>query len=123
MAQRLPQGLLVGVLDFAAHGQAVGDAGAFHWLTLSIFNSLELSYEHRQVICQDFPENIHINGIVAMNQPMTKTDNLRPGNGGGFLSGVNGNLAGRLADNFQEPDQGQTENPVCIEVGARYTVN
>ena len=27
MTQRLPQGLLVGVLDLAAHGQAVGDTG------------------------------------------------------------------------------------------------
>jgi hypothetical protein len=36
----------------------------------------------------------------------------------GLLSGASGNLAGRLTDNFQEPDQGKAENPVFIEVGA-----
>ena len=56
-------------------------------------------------------------------QPMAETDNLRPGNVGSLLTGAGSNPVGRLSDNFQEPDQGQTENPVGIEVGASFTVN
>src|SRR5262245_39047031 len=38
--------------------------------------SFEQWYQHGQIAVDDFPENIEIDGIVAVNESIAKTDNL-----------------------------------------------
>jgi hypothetical protein len=69
---------------------------------------LENSGQWSVISNQYYPKNVEINSIVAMNQPISEPDNLRPGDARVLLPGVNAHPVCGLTDNFEEPDQSQT---------------
>ncbi len=66
----------------------------------------------------DLPEDIKINLIVAVDQPVSQAHDLRPGNFWEARAFFFGNPVGRLADNLKQAHQSKIEQAILIQVGA-----
>jgi hypothetical protein len=71
----------------------------------------------------DLPEDIKINLIVAVDQPVSQAHDLRPGNFWEARAFFFGNPVGRFADNLKQPNQSEIEQTVLIQVSAFSVLN
>ena len=70
----------------------------------------------------DFPENVEIDVVVAVYEPVAQGDNLHPRNAGvlGALSGRD--TARRFADDLQQPHQRKVERTVGVQICASFAL-
>ncbi len=77
------------------------------------------TYQLREVDRDDLPENIEIECIVAMDQPIAQTNDLLQGNRGILLSDLRRDAVGCFSDDFQEPHQREVQEAIRVEISAR----
>jgi len=65
----------------------------------------------------DLPENIEIDFVIAMDQPISQADNLRPGDFGDAGALILGNTVCRLPNNLKQADKCEVELAVGVQVG------
>ena len=66
------------------------------------------------------PENVRIDGIVAVDEAVSHTDHLPPGQVGAGLSAFVEHAACSLTDNFDETLQRQIQDPVTFYLPAFF---
>ncbi len=59
------------------------DAGGEQQLTIATGeNRIQFQDKNWEILLENVPEDLHIDGIIAVDEPITKSDNLNPGNVG-----------------------------------------
>ena len=70
-----------------------------------------------QVLNYDLPQNIEVDALVSMNQPVAQAHDLRPRNIRMHCLPFGCDAAGGLAGNLQQADQREVEHPVRFQAG------
>src|SRR5712692_9461235 len=83
----------------------------------------ERLYQRRQILVQDLPEDVEIDGIVAVNETIAQRDNLTPRYLRILGTLVYWHSAGRLAHDFEEPNQGEIHFAIDVEIRAGLARN
>src|SRR5712692_7513222 len=78
-------------------------AGAY----VSAFSSAAI--KRRQIVAYDVPQDVEINGIVTVNQPIAQTHDYGPRNVGMAEAFFGGYPACRFADDLKQPDKGKVQ--------------
>ena len=111
-------------VDESAWGKMI-DSIEWQALTLSWFgaandsltkDALQLFDQRRKVALNDRPQNVEVDDIVSMNDPMACSNDLGPRD---FLSGstpVLTHAARGFTDDLNEPDQRQVQHAILIEI-------
>jgi hypothetical protein len=79
-------------------------------------NCLEGGNERRQINCDNLPEDIKIDRVVAVNEPVAQPYDLGPGDPGSLGPIFLGNAAGSFSDDLEQPDQRQLQQPVTVQI-------
>ena len=66
--------------------------------------------ERGEVTFHDAPQDVHIDGIVAVYEPVAQADDFRPRNGWVFGARFGGDSCCGLAHDFKRPDEGEAQN-------------
>ena len=76
----------------------------------------QTAYERGEVGVHDAPQDVHIDGIVAVYEPVSQANDFRPRNG--WMSGacLGGDSRRGLAHDFKQPDEGEAQNAVRAEI-------
>src|SRR6266849_7763708 len=79
---------------------------------------LKRRYKRRQIVAYDVPQDVEVNGIVTVNQPIAQTHDFGPRNVGMAEAFFGGYAACRFADDLKQPDKGKVQLAVTVEVAA-----
>src|SRR6266851_9446083 len=63
--------------------------------------------KRRQIVAYDVPQDVEVNGIVTVNQPIAQTHDFGPRNVGMAEAFFGGYAACRFADDLKQPDKGK----------------
>jgi hypothetical protein len=65
--------------------------------------------KRRQIVAYDVPQDVEVNGIVTVNQPIAQTHDFGPRNVGMAEPFFGGYAACRFADDLKQPDKGKVQ--------------
>lgn len=68
-------------------------------------NLLQLGNQRREIVGDDLPEDVEVDVVVAVNQPVAQADNLRPQDAGIPHPLRRRHATGRFANDFEQPDE------------------
>ena len=69
-------------------------------------------FQGREIFMRDAPENLGLDPVVGMAQPIAEIGHLLPGNIRRLRFEIGRNLAGSFADDFQEPFNGKAQKEI-----------
>lgn len=85
--------------------------------------AVEPHHQRRQIGRHDRPHDVEVDVVVAVNQPVSKSDDGRPRDLGAPFSLRDGNTRCRFADDLEQANGSQRQHPVrVVQVAARPVV-
>lgn len=77
------------------------NAGGRQQLTIALWeNRVQFQDENSEILLENVPEDLHIDGIIAVDEPIAKSDNLNPGNIGESGARLRRNSVRRFASHL-----------------------